>query len=85
MLVGVMIWALAHLLANGDAGGMLLFASFFAWAVYDRIAVATRGDLGAAPQSDFTRADVLALAIGTVVYAAVLALHPWLFGVNPFG
>ena len=85
MLVAVKIWALAHLLANGDAGGMLLFASFFAWAVYDRIAVAPRGDLGAAPQSDFPRADVLALAIGTVVYAAVLALHPWLFGVNPFG
>ncbi|MGD1015356.1 MAG: NnrU family protein [Roseiarcus sp.] len=85
MLVGIMIWALAHLLANGDAGGMLLFASFFAWAVYDRFAVAARGDLGAAPQSAFTRADVLALAIGTVAYAAVLALHPWLFGVNPIG
>jgi len=85
MLAGVMIWALAHLLANGDAGGMLLFASFFVWAVYDRIAVATRGDLGAAPQSAFTRADVMALAIGTVAYAAVIALHPWLFGVSPIG
>jgi uncharacterized membrane protein len=46
MLAGIMIWALAHLIANGDAGGMLLFASFFAWAVYDRVAVAKRGDLG---------------------------------------
>src|ERR1039458_4611281 len=46
MLVAVKIWALAHLLANGDAGGMLLFGSFLAWAVYDRIAVNNRGDLG---------------------------------------
>jgi uncharacterized membrane protein len=85
MLAGVMIWALAHLLANGDAGGMLLFASFFAWAVYDRIAVATRGDLGAAPQSTFTRADGVALAIGTLAFAAATFLHPWLIGVSPIG
>ena len=47
MLVGIKIWALAHLLANGDAGGMVLFGSFLAWAVFDRIAVKRRGDLGA--------------------------------------
>ena len=47
MLVAVKIWALAHLLANGDAGGMLLFTSFLAWAVFDRIAVRRRGDPGA--------------------------------------
>jgi uncharacterized membrane protein len=28
MLVAGKVWALAHLLANGDAGGMLLFGSF---------------------------------------------------------
>jgi uncharacterized membrane protein len=64
---------------------MLLFASFFAWAVYDRVAVAKRGDLGAAPVSVFTRADGVALAIGTAAYAAMILLHPWLFGVNPIG
>ena len=48
MLVAIKIWALAHLLANGDAGGMVLFGSFLAWAVFDRIAVKKRGDLGAA-------------------------------------
>ena len=42
MLVAIKIWALAHLLANGDAGGMLLFGSFLAWAVFDRIAVKKR-------------------------------------------
>ncbi len=37
MLVGVKTWAFAHLCANGDLGGIILFGSFLAWAVYDRI------------------------------------------------
>src|SRR5271168_5228246 len=57
MLVAIKIWALAHLLANGDLGGMILFGSFLAWAVYDRIAVKKRGDLGAPRGVAFTSAD----------------------------
>ena len=38
MLVGVKTWALAHLLSNGDLGSIVLFGSFLAWGVYDRIA-----------------------------------------------
>jgi uncharacterized membrane protein len=82
MLVAVKIWALAHLLANGDLGGMLLFGSFLAWAVYDRIAVKRRGDLGAARVPAFTRADAIALAVGTIAYVAMIFLHPLLIGVS---
>ena len=82
MLVAVKIWALAHLLANGDAGGMILFGSFLAWAVYDRIAVKRRGDLGASRVASFTRADALALVVGTVAYVAMIMLHPRLIGVS---
>jgi uncharacterized membrane protein len=81
MLVAIKIWALAHLLANGDAGGMLLFGSFLAWAVYDRIAVKRRGDLGAPRVPAFTRADVTALVVGTLAYLAMIFLHPLLIGV----
>ena len=82
MLVGIKIWALAHLLVNGDAGGMLLFGSFLAWAVYDRIAVKRRGDLGAPRLDAFTRADGIAVVAGTVAYVAMIFLHPWLIGVS---
>ena len=85
MLVSIKIWALAHLLANGDAGGMLLFGSFLAWAVFDRIAVKTRGDLGAPRISSFTRADGVALGVGTAAYVAMLYLHPVLIGVSVIG
>ncbi len=46
MLVAIKIWALAHLLANGDLASLVLFGSFLAFAVYDRISVKKRGDLG---------------------------------------
>jgi uncharacterized membrane protein len=85
MLVAIKIWALAHLLANGDAGGMLLFGSFLGWAVFDRIAVKKRGDMGAMRIESFTRADATALGVGTVAYVAMIFLHPILIGVPVFG
>jgi uncharacterized membrane protein len=81
MLVGVKIWALAHLLANGDLGSLILFGTFLAWAVYDRIAVKRLGDPGA-PRSGFTTGDVIAIVVGTVAYVAMFWLHPWLIGVS---
>jgi uncharacterized membrane protein len=85
MLVAIKIWALAHLLANGDLGGVILFGSFLAWAVYDRISVKRRGDLGAPRVSGFTRADAQTLVVGTIAWIAMMFLHPWLIGVNVIG
>ena len=82
MLAAIKIWALAHLLANGDLGGLVLFGSLLAWAVYDRIAVKRRGDTGARRLSHFTRADAVNLAVGTLAYGAMIFLHPILIGVN---
>lgn len=39
MLAGIKLWAAAHLLANGDLGSIILFGSFLAWAVFDRISL----------------------------------------------
>jgi uncharacterized membrane protein len=85
MLVSVKVWAFAHFLANGDAGGLLLFGSFLAWAVYDRIAVKKRGDIGAPQLASFTRADAIDVAAGTVAYVVMLFLHPYIIGVDVLG
>jgi uncharacterized membrane protein len=82
MLAGVTIWALAHLIANGDAGGMLLFGSFLAWAIFDRIAVTQRSESGAPPIRSFARADAIALGAGSLAYVAMIYLHPVLIGVS---
>src|SRR3978361_2227674 len=49
MLTGIKLWAAAHLLANGDLGSIILFGSFLAWAVFDRISLKHRSDAGAPP------------------------------------
>jgi uncharacterized membrane protein len=81
MLVAVKAWALSHLLVNGDLGSMLLFGALLAWAIYDRIAVKRRGDDGPPPVAHFGRNDAIVVAIGTVVYFAILWLHDSLIGV----
>jgi uncharacterized membrane protein len=84
-LAGVKIWALAHLLANGDLGSILLFGSFLVWGVAARISVKRRdvaAQHGGTAAPAGIRNDVLAVAIGTIVYVAfVFWLHPWLIGV----
>ena len=85
MLVAVKIWALAHLLANGDLGALVLFGSLLAFAVVDRIAVKKRGDMGRPRSARFTMGDTMALVFGTLAYAAMLFLHPVLIGVAVIG
>lgn len=87
MLVAVKVWALAHLLANGDLGSIILFGSFLAWAVYDRISLKSRDDPGAPPiPFGGVRNDVLAVVVGLVIYAALaFAFHPAVIGVPVVG
>jgi uncharacterized membrane protein len=81
LLASVTLWALAHLVSNGDAGGMLMFGAFFVWSIYARIALERRGDPGAASSPVFTRADAFELGIGTVLWATLALLHPFFAGV----
>jgi len=64
---------------------MLLFGSFLAWAVFDRVAVKRRGDLGAPAIASFTLADAIALGVGTLAYVVMIFLHPLLIGVSAIG
>jgi uncharacterized membrane protein len=87
MLVGVKTWAVAHLISNGDLGSIVLFGSFLAWAVYDRITLKRRTDPGAPPiPVGGHRNDVIALVIGTILYLALgLVFHPIVVGIPVFG
>ncbi|MBR0801014.1 NnrU family protein [Bradyrhizobium jicamae] len=87
MLAGVKLWAFAHLLANGDLGSIILFGSFLAWAVYDRISLKRRSDPGAPPipVGGLTN-DLIAIAVGVVAYLALaFAFHPVVIGVPVMG
>ena len=86
MLVGVKLWALAHLISNGDLGSIILFGSILAWAVFDRITLKRRSDPGAPPiPVGGRRNDFFAVAVGTLVYFALgFWFHPWAIGVPAF-
>ncbi len=87
MLAGVKLWAFGHLLANGDLGGIILFGSFLAWAVYDRISLKRRADPGAPPipVGGLTN-DLIAVAVGVVAYLALaFAFHPVVIGIPVMG
>ena len=45
-LDAISTWALAHLIANGDLASIILFGSFLAYAVFDRIALKRRPATG---------------------------------------
>jgi uncharacterized membrane protein len=86
MLVGVKLWAFAHLLVNGDLGSIILFGSILGWAVYDRISLKYRSDPGAPPIPLGGRTnDWLAIIVGTILYLALgLVFHPLVIGVPAF-
>jgi uncharacterized membrane protein len=86
MLVGVKTWAFAHLCANGDLGGIVLFGSVLAWAVYDRITLKRRKDAGAPPiPVGGAKNDIIAIVIGTIIYLALgFVFHPLVVGVPAF-
>ena len=85
MLVAIKIWALAHLLANGHLAALILFGSFLAFAVYDRISVKKRGDLGPLGKGSGPWInDVIVVVLGVALYALiVLYLHELVIGVSP--
>ena len=86
MVLGVKVWAFAHLLANGNLADLLLFGSFLAWAVADSIAARRRDRRDGRHHTVccWTR-DATVVAVGLLVWM-LFALwgHVWLIGVAPF-
>jgi uncharacterized membrane protein len=84
LLAATVLWAVAHLFANGDLAGVVLFAAFLIWALVDRFMQPPAGP-SAAPAVP-GKGDYTAIAAGLALYAALVGgLHFWLFGVSPVG
>jgi len=81
ILAAIKFWALAHLLANGDLGGILLFGSFLVWAVLARIAAKRHGERAVVANPSWV-ADAAAVVGGVALWALMLTrLHALLIGV----
>ena len=85
MVLGVKVWALAHLLANGTLADVVLFGSFLAWAILC-FRSARRRDAAPSAGPASPLATALTVAIGLGAWAAFAMWgHAALIGVRPFG
>ena len=86
MLIGVKLWAAAHLIANGTLADALLFGGFLLWAIFDFKAARARDRAtGVRHAVVGASGDVKAVVAGLVVWVAfAFYLHAWLIGVRPF-
>ncbi len=87
MVLGVMLWALAHLLSNGNIGHLVLFGSFLVWAMFDFRAARRRDRMAGTQYPRGTAgATGITVAVGVGLWMAfALWLHGLLIGVRPLG
>ena len=80
MSVGIGLWALAHLLANGERPAIVLFGTFLLIAILDIILSTARGKI---PHYEpRLRSDVIAIVVGVILYALFLfVFHSYILGV----
>lgn len=80
MLLGLLLWALAHLAANGDLRSATLFGTFAGFAVVTAVSAVARGKRPPADQTPRLALDAAALVSGLVVAGLLAYFHAALFG-----
>ena len=97
MVLSVKVWALAHLLANGNLADLLLFGAFLAWSVMNFKSARARDranaesqalvlDEVAQPAMPKTSATLMAVVVGAGLWALItFVLHAKVVGVAPLG
>jgi len=87
MVLGVKVWALAHVIANGTLADEVLFGAFLVWAVLDYRSSRQRDrESGVVYARGRTGPTLVTVAVGVAAWA-VFAFwgHGLLIGVRPFG
>ncbi|MBK5933264.1 NnrU protein [Rhodovulum imhoffii] len=83
MLIGFLLWTIAHLLVNGDLASIVLFGGLGVWALA-AIVLINRQDTGYVRWTGGTlKGDLRLGLIALVLYGVATAIHWWL-GVRPF-
>lgn len=83
MLTGVTVWAVAHLLVNGDAASLLMFGWLGLWAVVSMLVINAREPAWVRPAPGPASGDLRLAVITLAVFAVIATVHTWL-GYWPF-
>ena len=84
MLTGVMLWAVAHLLVNGDLASVILFGGILVWAVVDMGMINRMQREWVPPAAGPVVYDLIYAGVSLAVFAAIVWVHDWM-GYWPFG
>lgn len=84
MLTSVKVWALAHLLVNGDLASIILFGGLLAWAVVDVIRINRMEPAWVRPAPGPVVNDVIYVALSALLFGVIVYIHGWL-GYPPLG
>lgn len=82
-LTSIVVWACAHLLANGEPRAILLFGVLALWAVLEIVILSRRQGAWQRPVKGPLANDLKPSLIGLIMFAVLMLAHPFLFGVSP--
>lgn len=80
-LTGVGLFALGHLILNGDSRSLVLFASLGIWAIVSVILINRRDGAYQIPDKPAVTTDLITAATSLLVCAGLIWAHPWFAGV----
>lgn len=83
-LSAVVVWAVAHILVNGDSPSLLLFGGMAVWALAEMVVI-NRAQGPRAPYVDVPAKKEITAVIATFVVMLIVSVIHVLLGVNPFG
>jgi len=81
-LTAVKVWAVAHLLVNGDLASLVLFGGLLVWAVVEVVMI-NRAEDWVRPAPGEAKQDIVLVVITVVMFLTITFIHNWL-GVWPF-
>ncbi len=101
ILLALSLWALAHVVPNGDLAHLLLFGFFAVFAGIGRRLIDRRRQRDMGEEWQLLHAEITsglrharpmswATAVargiaGVMIYVGLIWMHPWLFGASPLG
>ena len=79
-LTGLILFAIAHLLGNGDRRSVVLFAGLGLWAIAEIVLINMRVGSWKRPAAVPWMKDLLPLIVGLVLFGGLTWLHPYFTG-----
>jgi uncharacterized membrane protein len=78
--IGAGLWAIGHLISNGETGVVLIFGMFLAISILDIAFAVTRGEMP--NHAPVIKRDVIAVVAGLIAFAVMLLFfHPYILGI----